>query len=99
MHKSRQVGPKRSLLRRLVRIVGRVLLTILVIVLILFFLIQTPFVQNMVQGKAEVYLSRKLKTRELKKCLGPAVGGGRGDAAGPQDLDDRPIGGRKGRSP
>ena len=63
MHKSRQVGQKRSLMRRLVRIVGRVLLTVFIIVLILFFLIQTPYVQNIVRGKAEIYLSRKLKTR------------------------------------
>jgi hypothetical protein len=47
----------------LLRIAGRGLLTIFVILLILFFLIQTPFVQNFVRGKAENYLSRKLKTR------------------------------------
>jgi hypothetical protein len=39
------------------------LLTLLIILLIVFFLIQTPFVQNFVRGKAENYLSRKLKTR------------------------------------
>ncbi|HEV3412448.1 MAG TPA: AsmA family protein, partial [Puia sp.] len=54
---------KRSLARRLLRIFGRSLLTILVILVIIFFLIQTPFVQNIVRGKAENYLSRKLKTR------------------------------------
>ncbi len=47
----------------MLRIAGRALLTIFLILLILFFLIQTPFVQNFVRGKAENYLSRKLKTR------------------------------------
>jgi len=56
-------NPKRSLFRRLVRIVGRTLLTIFVILLIVFLLVQTPFVQNIIRGKAEGYLSRKLKTR------------------------------------
>src|SRR5580658_5621589 len=63
MGKDRPVQAKRSLLRRLLRIVGRTLLTIFLVLLILFFLIQTPFVQNFVRGKAENYLSRKLKTR------------------------------------
>ena len=54
---------RRSLLRRLLRVVGRGLLTLFIILLILFFLIQTPFVQNIVRGKVENYLSRKLKTR------------------------------------
>jgi hypothetical protein len=39
------------------------LLTLFVILFIVFLLIQTPFVQNIVRGKAESYLSRKLKTR------------------------------------
>src|SRR5580704_9439647 len=55
--------PKRSLFRRLARIVGRTLLTLFVILFIVFLLIQTPFVQDIVRGKAESYLSRKLKTR------------------------------------
>jgi hypothetical protein len=55
--------PKRSLFRRLARIVGRTLLTIFVILVIVFLLIQTPFVQNIARGKAESYLSRKLNTR------------------------------------
>src|SRR5579859_981440 len=63
MRKDRQAKPKQSLLRRLMRILGRSLLTIAIILLILFFLIQTPFIQNIVRGKAENYLSRKLKTR------------------------------------
>jgi TamB, inner membrane protein subunit of TAM complex/AsmA family len=63
MRKDRSVKAKRSFLRRLLRIVGRGLLTIFIILLILFFLIQTPFVQNFVREKAENYLSRKLKTR------------------------------------
>jgi translocation and assembly module TamB len=63
MGKDRSLQARRSLPRRLLRIVGRTLLTIFVVLLILFFLIQTPFVQNFVRGKAENYLSRKLKTR------------------------------------
>jgi translocation and assembly module TamB len=64
MRKDRPVvQAKRSFPRRLLRIAGRGLLTIFIILLILFFLIQTPFVQNFVRGKAENYLSRKLKTR------------------------------------
>jgi hypothetical protein len=45
----------------LLRIVIRTLLTIFIILLLIFFLIQTPFVQDFVRGKAETYLSRKLK--------------------------------------
>jgi hypothetical protein len=39
------------------------MMTILLIIVILLFLIQTPYVQNIVRGKAETYLSRKLHTR------------------------------------
>jgi translocation and assembly module TamB len=63
MRKDRPVKPRRSLPRRLLRILGRSVLTIFVILLILFFLIQTPFVQDIVRAKAEKYLSRKLKTK------------------------------------
>jgi TamB, inner membrane protein subunit of TAM complex/AsmA family len=63
MRKDRPVQAKRSLLRRLLQIAGRTLLTIFIILLIVFFLIQTPFVQNIVREKAENYLSRKLRTR------------------------------------
>src|SRR5579863_3870899 len=63
MRNDRPERPKRSLPRRLLRILGRTLLTIFLILLILFFLIQTPFVQDIVRGKAEKYLSRKLKTQ------------------------------------
>ncbi len=63
MRKDGQVKTKRSLPRRLLRILGRTLLTILIILILVFFLIQTPFVQNIVRGKAENYLSRKLKTK------------------------------------
>src|ERR1700722_706322 len=63
MRKARPVKPRRSLPRRLLRIAGRGLLTIFVILLILFFLIQTPFVQNIVRERAENYLSRKLRVR------------------------------------
>jgi TamB, inner membrane protein subunit of TAM complex/AsmA family len=63
MQNNRPERPKRSLIRRVARIFGRTLLVILLIVLILFFLIQTPFIQNIVRGKAENYLSRKLQTK------------------------------------
>lgn len=53
--------PRKSLPRRLLRIFLKTLLTLLVIILLVFFLIQTPFVQNFARGKAESYLSRKLR--------------------------------------
>jgi len=52
---------RRSWPRRLLRIVIRTLLTLFIILLLVFFLIQTPFVQNFARSKAETYLSRKLK--------------------------------------
>src|ERR1700722_14066429 len=55
--------PRRSLSRRLVRIFLKTLLTIFIVLLLVFFLIQTPFVQDFARAKAEKYLSRKLKTR------------------------------------
>ena len=55
--------PRRSLVRRLVRIFLKTLLTIFIILLLIFFLIQTPFVQDIARAKAEKYLARKLKTR------------------------------------
>src|SRR6185437_3915678 len=55
--------PRRSLVRRLLRIFLKTLLTIFIILLLLFFLIQTPFVQDIARAKAEKYLARKLKTR------------------------------------
>jgi TamB, inner membrane protein subunit of TAM complex len=55
--------PHRSLSRRLVRIFLRTVLTVLIILLLVFFLIQAPFVQDLARAKAEKYLSRKLKTR------------------------------------
>ena len=63
MHKDRPMKLKRSLPRRLLRILGRTLLTIFIILVLIFFLVQTPFVQNIARGKAENYLSRKLNTR------------------------------------
>ena len=55
--------PRISLARRLVRIVFRTALTILLILLIVILLVQMPFVQDFARGKAEHYLSRKLRTR------------------------------------
>lgn len=53
----------RSLVRRLARIFLKTLLTIFIILLLIFLLIQTPFVQDLARGKAEKYLARKLKTK------------------------------------
>jgi hypothetical protein len=36
---------------------------VIIILIIVIFLIQTPYVQNIIRGKAETYLSRKLQTR------------------------------------
>ncbi|HXB08050.1 MAG TPA: AsmA family protein, partial [Puia sp.] len=59
---SAQPSPsRRSWPRRLVRILGRTLLTLLIILVLIFFLIQTPFIQDIARNKAETYLSRKLK--------------------------------------
>ena len=55
--------PRRSLPSRLVRIFLRTIVTVLLILLLVFLLIQTPFVQDYARAKAEKYLSRKLKTR------------------------------------
>ncbi|HEV9036627.1 MAG TPA: AsmA family protein, partial [Puia sp.] len=55
--------PHSSLPRRLARILLRTVLIIVVIVLVLILLVQMPFVQDFARGKAERYLSRKLKTR------------------------------------
>ncbi len=62
MQKSQPAHPSRSVFRRLARIFLKTLLTLLIILLLVFFLIQTPFIQNIIRGKAENYLSRKLKT-------------------------------------
>ena len=64
MHTSEPVNrPKRSVFRKLVRITIRVILTVIIILVIVIFLVQTPYVQDIIRGKAEKYLSRKLNTR------------------------------------
>ncbi len=55
--------PRRSAIHRLARVFLKILLTIFIILILVIFLIQTPYVQNIIRGKAESYLSRKLKTR------------------------------------
>ena len=55
--------PRRSLFRRVVRVVFRTVLTIFLILLIVVLLVQLPVVQDYARGKAEHYLSRKLRTR------------------------------------
>ncbi|MBN9384376.1 MAG: translocation/assembly module TamB [Chitinophagaceae bacterium] len=39
------------------------MVTVIIVLIIVIFLIQTPYVQNIIRGKAEKYLSRKLHTR------------------------------------
>lgn len=55
--------PRRSVVRRLARVLLSVAVTVIIILIIVIFLIQTPYVQNIIRGKAEKYLSRKLHTR------------------------------------
>ncbi|MHA4806707.1 translocation/assembly module TamB domain-containing protein [Flavitalea flava] len=64
MHTS-QAAPKphKSVFRRLVRVFFKIFGTILLILIIVIFLIQSPFGQNIIRSKAEKYLSRKLNTR------------------------------------
>ncbi|HWK07578.1 MAG TPA: translocation/assembly module TamB domain-containing protein [Puia sp.] len=54
--------PRRSVIHRLARVFLKILLTIFIILILVIFLIQTPYIQNIIRGKAESYLSRKLKT-------------------------------------
>jgi hypothetical protein len=56
-------NPPRSLPRRLLSVFLKMLLTVFIILVLVLFLVQTPFVQNIIRGKAEKYLSRKLNTR------------------------------------
>ena len=55
--------PRRSVIHRLARVFLKIVLTILIILILVIFLIQTPYIQNIIRGKAESYLSRKLQTR------------------------------------
>src|SRR5579871_1673962 len=55
--------PRRSVIRRLVRIFFKIIATVLIILVIVLFLIQTPYVQDIIRSRAEKYLSRKLHTR------------------------------------
>ena len=55
--------PRRSVFRRALSIVLKIFLTIIIILVIVVILVQTPYVQNIIRGKAEKYLSRKLHTR------------------------------------
>ena len=58
MHRSQPATPrKKSAFHRVVRILVKVVLTVIIILIIVIFLIQTPFVQNIVRSKAEKYLS------------------------------------------
>ena len=55
--------PRRSVVSRLARIFLKIIITVIIVLVIVIFLIQTPYVQNIIRGKAEKYLSRKLHTR------------------------------------
>ena len=64
MHSSQPATPRRrSVLQRLVRILAWFGLSIIILLIIVIVLIQTPYIQNIARGKAEKYLSRKFKTR------------------------------------
>ncbi len=64
MRKSQPANsPRKSVIRRLAVLLLKVFLTIFLIVVIVLFLVQTPYVQGIVRVQAEKYLSRKLKTR------------------------------------
>ena len=51
------------MIRRLARIFLKIIATIVIILVIVIFLIQTPYVQDIIRSQAEKYLSRKLNTR------------------------------------
>ena len=55
--------PRFFVIRRLARIFLKIIATFVIILIIVIFLIQTPYVQNIIRSKAEKYLSRKLNTR------------------------------------
>src|SRR3954471_5535053 len=58
-----QNKPRRSVIRRAASILLKVVVSIIIILVIVVFLIQTPYVQDIIRSKAEKYLSRKLNTR------------------------------------
>ncbi len=53
----------RSIYRKVGKILLKILLGFFVLLLIIILLVQTPYVQNIARGKAQKYLSEKLKTR------------------------------------
>jgi hypothetical protein len=55
--------PRRSVIRSLARIFLKIIASVIIILIIVIFLIQTPYIQDIIRGKAEKYLSRKLHTR------------------------------------
>lgn len=54
---------RRSGLARAGRLFLKILLGIFILLLLVIVLVQTPYVQNIVRGKAQDYLSKKLKTK------------------------------------
>jgi len=64
MHSSQPATPRRrSVPQRLVRILAWFGLSIIILLIIVIVLVQTPYIQNIARGKAEKYLSRKFQTR------------------------------------
>jgi hypothetical protein len=57
------VGKKRKPWRRIERVISATLLILLGLALLLFFLIQTPPVQNLARKKVVAYLEKKLETK------------------------------------
>src|ERR1700730_12870332 len=50
-------------LKRVLRLFAKVVLAVLLLIVLVFILIQTPPVQNFARGKIETYLQHKLKTK------------------------------------
>ena len=64
MHTSEPVHrQRRSVFNRVVRVTLKIVFTVFALVIVLVLLVQVPYVQDIIRGRAEKYLSRKLKTR------------------------------------
>ena len=64
MHNSEPVRrPRRSVFYRVVRVTVKIIFTVFALLIVLVLLIQVPYVQDIIRGRAEKYLSRKLNTR------------------------------------
>src|SRR5580692_6166178 len=64
MHTSEPVHrQRRSVFNRVVRVTLKIVFTVFALVIVLLLLVQVPYVQDIIRGRAEKYLSRKLHTR------------------------------------